>query len=86
VERWAASSILKKEGLSFEEWSERLTVYYRTLERLFSPELFVVGGGVSRDGDKFLHLIDVKTPIVAAALRNRAGIVGAALWAEETEA
>ena len=41
--------------------------------------------GVSRDGDKFLHLIDVKTPIVAAALRNRAGIVGAALWAEETE-
>jgi polyphosphate glucokinase len=85
VERWAASSIRKKEDLSYPEWAERLTVYYRTLERLFSPELFVVGGGVSRDSDQFLHLIDVKTPIVAAALRNRAGIVGAALWAEETE-
>jgi polyphosphate glucokinase len=85
VERWAASSIRKKEGLSYPEWAERLTVYYRTLEKLFSPELFVVGGGVSRDGDEFLHLIGIRTPIVAAALRNRAGIVGAALWAEETE-
>ncbi len=85
VERWAASSVRKKEDLSYPEWAERLTVYYRALERLFSPELFVIGGGVSRDGDKFLDLIDVRTPIVAAALRNRAGIVGAALWAEETE-
>jgi polyphosphate glucokinase len=86
VERWAASSIRKKEDLSYEEWAKRLTVYYRTLEKLFSPELFVIGGGVSKDGDKFLDRIDVKTPIVAAKLQNRAGIVGAALWAEETPA
>ena len=86
VERWAASSIKKKEDLSYEEYAERLTVYYRALERLFSPELFVIGGGISKDGDRFIPLIDVKTPKVAAALRNRAGIVGAALWAEETEA
>ncbi|GAA1937174.1 polyphosphate--glucose phosphotransferase [Nocardioides marmoribigeumensis] len=86
VERWAASSIRSKEDLSYPDWAERLTVYYRTLEKLFSPELFVIGGGVSKDGDKFIPLIDVRTPIVAAALRNRAGIVGAALWAEETEA
>jgi polyphosphate glucokinase len=84
VERWAASSIRKKEDLSYATWAERLTVYYRTLERLFSPELFVVGGGVSKDADQFIHLVDIRTPIVAAALRNRAGIVGAALWAEET--
>jgi polyphosphate glucokinase len=85
VEQWAASSIRTKEDLSYPEWAERLTVYYRALEKLFSPELFVVGGGVSKDGDQFLPLIDIKTPMVAAELRNRAGIVGAALWAEETE-
>ena len=84
IERWAASSVRSKEDLSYPDWAERLTVYYRALERLFSPELFVIGGGVSKDGDKFIPLIDVRTPIVAAALRNRAGIVGAALWAEET--
>ena len=81
VEQWAASSSAKREDLSCTEWAERLTVYYRTLEKLFSPELFVVGGGVSKHGDQFLPLIDIKTPIVAAQLRNRAGIVGAALYA-----
>jgi polyphosphate glucokinase len=45
----------------------------------------VIGGGVSKDGDQFIPLIGVRTPKVAAKLRNRAGIVGAALWAEETE-
>ena len=83
AEKRAASSIKESEGLSYAEWAERLTVYYRTLEKLFSPDLIVVGGGVSKDADKFLHLIDVDTEIVAATLRNRAGIVGAALYAAE---
>ena len=83
AEKRAASSIKDSEGLSYAEWAERLTVYYRTLEKLFSPDLIVVGGGVSKDADKFLHLIDVDTEIVAATLRNRAGIVGAALYAAE---
>jgi polyphosphate glucokinase len=83
AEKRAASSIKDSEGLSYAEWAERLTVYYRTLEKLFSPDLIVVGGGVSKDADQFLHLIDVDTEIVAATLRNRAGIVGAALYAAE---
>ena len=83
AEKRAASSIKDSEGLSYPEWAERLTVYYRTLEKLFSPDLIVVGGGVSKDADEFLHLIDVDTEIVAATLRNRAGIVGAALYAAE---
>jgi polyphosphate glucokinase len=83
AEKRAASSIKDSEGLSYAEWAERLTVYYRTLEKLFSPDLIVVGGGVSKDADEFLHLIDVDTEIVAATLRNRAGIVGAALYAAE---
>jgi polyphosphate glucokinase len=84
AEKRAASSAKEKEGLSYDEWAkDRLTVYYRTLEKLFSPDLIVVGGGISKDADQFLHLIDVDTEIVAATLRNRAGIVGAALYAAE---
>ncbi len=83
AEKRAASSIKEEEGLTYPEWAKRLTVYYRTLEKLFSPDLFVVGGGVSKDSDQFLHLIDIDTEIVPAKLQNRAGIVGAALWAAE---
>ncbi len=83
AESRAASSAREREDLSWQEWAERLTVYYRTLERLFSPDLFVVGGGVSKKSDKFLPLVDVGTPMVPAALRNTAGIVGAAVIAHE---
>jgi polyphosphate glucokinase len=83
AESRAASSVKDNEDLTYPEWAQRLTVYYRTVEKLFSPDLIVVGGGVSKDSDEFLHLIDIKTEIVPAKLRNRAGIVGAALWAAE---
>lgn len=79
AESRAAASVKEEKDLSWHAWAERLTRYYRTLERLFSPDLFVVGGGVSRDADEFLHLIDIRTEIVAAHLQNRAGIVGAAV-------
>jgi polyphosphate glucokinase len=52
---------------------------------LFSPDLFVVGGGVSKKSDKFLPLLELETPVEVAQLRNNAGIVGAALWAEEDQ-
>ncbi|MGL5808539.1 MAG: polyphosphate--glucose phosphotransferase [Nocardioides sp.] len=81
AERRAASSVRTAEGLSYPDWAKRLTRYYETVEKLFSPELFVVGGGVSKDADQFLPLIDIKTPIVPAKLRNTAGIIGAALYA-----
>jgi polyphosphate glucokinase len=83
AEKRAASSAKEREDLSYEEWAKRLTTYYRQLERLFSPELFVVGGGVSKKADRFLHLIDIETEIIPAELRNAAGIVGAALYATE---
>lgn len=81
AEHRAAESVRVREELSFEEWAARLTRYYRELEKLFVPDLFIVGGGVSKRADEFLHLIDVETPIVAASLRNSAGIVGAAAFA-----
>jgi polyphosphate glucokinase len=83
AEKGAASSAREREDLSWEEWAKRLTTYYRKLEQLFSPELFVVGGGVSKKADHFLPLIDIDTEIIPARLRNAAGIVGAALYATE---
>ena len=68
-------------GPVLEHWAERLTTYYRTLEKLFSPELFVVGGGVSKESEEFLPLLDLDTEIIPAQLRNKAGVVGAALYA-----
>jgi len=81
AESRAANSARQAEELTWEQWAERLTRYYSVVERLFSPELFVVGGGVSKDSGLFLHLVDIATPIVPATLLNRAGVVGAALHA-----
>ena len=83
AESRAANSARKRDDLSWKEWAERLTAYYRTLEMLFSPDLFVVGGGVSKHGPDFIPLIDISTEIVSATLRNTAGIVGAAVVASE---
>jgi polyphosphate glucokinase len=83
AETTTANSIREKHELSWKEWAKRLTVYYRTLERLISPDLFVVGGGVSKHADKYLPLLEIDTPIVPAQLRNTAGIVGAAVLAAE---
>jgi len=82
AETRAATSAREREGLSWQDWSERLTAYFRHLERLFTPDLFVVGGGVSKSWGKFGHLIEIGTEIVPATLQNRAGIVGAALVAQ----
>jgi polyphosphate glucokinase len=84
AEKRAASSAREREDLSWQDWAKRLTTYYRKLEQLFSPELFVVGGGVSKKADHFLPLIDIDTEIIPAGLRNAAGIVGAALYASES--
>ncbi|SDC48097.1 polyphosphate--glucose phosphotransferase [Nocardioides lianchengensis] len=81
AESRAANSAREAEGLSMEHWAKRLTRYYRTLEKLFSPDLIVVGGGISKRADEFLPLLDLDTEIVPATLRNKAGVVGAALYA-----
>ncbi|WP_203568105.1 polyphosphate--glucose phosphotransferase [Aestuariimicrobium ganziense] len=83
AESRAASSIKDKENLSYKEWAEeRLQRYYSFLEFLFSPDLFVVGGGVSKDHAEWMPLLKLKTPMIPAALRNKAGIIGAAAQAD----
>ncbi len=81
AESRAANSARESERLSWEEWAARLTRYYQVVEALLSPDLFVVGGGVSKEAHEFRPLLDLQTPIVPATLRNRAGVVGAALHA-----
>lgn len=81
AEKYAASSIKDIEGISYKKWSKRLTKYYGLLEKYFNPDLIVIGGGVSRQADKFIPCIDIKTKVVPATLRNEAGIIGAAYYA-----
>jgi polyphosphate glucokinase len=81
AETRASAAAREKGGLSWEKWATRLQSYFRHLEDHLWPELFVVGGGVSRRADKFLPLLDLRTPIVPAKLRNDAGIIGAAVLA-----
>ena len=83
AESRAASSVKDREGLSYKDWAVRLQRYYSHVEMLFSPDLFVVGGGVSKDSAEFLHYLDLSTPIFPAVLRNKAGIIGAALAAKD---
>ncbi len=86
AEKEAASSIKDILGLSYEDYTVRLQRYYSVVEALFSPDLFVVGGGISKDSDKFLHLLKLRTPIIPATLQNKAGIIGAARLAVEASA
>ena len=78
AEKQAAYSAKQRENLSWADWAARLQHYYELLERLFSPELFLVGGGVSKHENEFLPLLNLATPIRTAQFRNNAGIIGAA--------
>ncbi|MBT0770957.1 ROK family protein [Kineosporia sp. J2-2] len=84
AEHRAADSARERDDLSWEKWAHRLQTYFRTVENLFWPDLFVIGGGVSKKSAKFLPLLDIRTPIVPAELLNDAGIIGAAVLAAET--
>ncbi len=77
----AAYSAKERENLSWARWAGRLQKYYTMLEKLFSPDLFIVGGGVSKNHEDFLPLLHLKTHIIPAVHRNNAGILGAAALA-----
>jgi polyphosphate glucokinase len=83
AETRAASSARDREELTWAEWADRLTTYYRHVENLLWPDLIVVGGGVSRKAEHWLQLVKIRTPLVPAKLLNEAGIIGAAIMASE---
>jgi polyphosphate glucokinase len=83
-EQKASASARDREDLSWDKWAKRLQRYFSAIEALLWPDLFIVGGGVSRRAEKFLPMIALNTPIVAAKLQNEAGIAGAAYLASRT--
>jgi polyphosphate glucokinase len=83
AEELAAESARDRLGLGWQEWATGFDAYLHELERLFWPNLFILGGGASKRADNYLQFLTVKTPIAVATFRNNAGIVGAALVAHE---
>lgn len=83
AEKLAAFSAKERDDLGWGAWADRLQQYYSKVEFLFSPELFIVGGGVSKSHTEYLPLLRLHTPIVPAQLRNNAGILGAAWLAAQ---
>ena len=82
AEKRASDAVRKRKDLSWKEWALRFDEYLHTLETLFWPTLFILGGGASKKSEKFLRYLDVHTEVVPAQLRNEAGIIGAALAAQ----
>jgi polyphosphate glucokinase len=83
AEKRAAASVRDEYHLSYKVWATRVNDYMSHVERLFTPDLFVVGGGVSKDSKKWVPLLELNTPVKPAELLNNAGIVGAAMAAVE---
>ncbi|CAJ1583692.1 polyphosphate--glucose phosphotransferase [[Mycobacterium] wendilense] len=81
AEHRAASSVKERKGWSYERWTKEVTKVLVAVENAIWPDLIIVGGGISRKADKWVPLLTNRTPVVAAALQNTAGIVGAAMAA-----
>ena len=82
AEHRAASSVKERKDWSYERWTEEVTKVLVVVENAVWPDLFIAGGGISRKADKWIPSLKNRTPVVAAALLNTAGIVGAAMAAE----
>jgi polyphosphate glucokinase len=82
AERRASDAARQRKEMSWEEWGGKFNEYLGWLERLLWPDLFVLGGGVSKLSHLFLPYIQIKTEVIPAKLLNQAGIIGAALYAE----
>jgi polyphosphate glucokinase len=83
AEARASDAARQRDDLSWKKYAKRLNRYLLTMQKLFWPDLFIIGGGVSKESDKFLPLLTIEIPVVPAQLLNEAGIIGAALAAQK---
>ena len=81
AEHRASDAARKREDLSWKKYAKRLNKYLAEMEKLFWPNLFIIGGGISKKSEKFIPLLEIETPVIPAQFLNEAGIVGAALAA-----
>ncbi|MGZ9226344.1 MAG: polyphosphate--glucose phosphotransferase [Anaerolineales bacterium] len=79
AEHLASDAVRQREDLSWKKFTKRLNNYLLEMEKLFWPDLFIIGGGISKQSDKYIPLLGIKTPVVTAQFLNEAGIVGSAL-------
>lgn len=82
AEEYASDRIRQTEDLNWEKWGRRVNYFLQHIEFIFSPDLIIIGGGVSKESEKFFPFIELAAPLVPAQLLNQAGIVGAAIAAE----
>lgn len=85
AETWTAESVREQKRLSWKKWSRRVDAYLHLMQGYFWPDLFILGGGVSKKWEKFVPRLTLPTPVVPATLRNDAGIIGAALAYEHAK-
>ena len=83
AEKRSAAAARVRRGLSWKAWAADLDEHLHAIDKLFWPNLIILGGGVSKNADKFIPRLTVRPPVVPASLRNDAGIVGAAMAASE---
>jgi polyphosphate glucokinase len=83
AEHRASDAVRQREDLSWKKYAKRLNKYLAMMNKLFWPDLFIIGGGISKEAEKYIPLLKVETPIVPAQFLNEAGIVGAALAARK---
>jgi len=83
AEHRASDAVRQRDDLSWKKYAKRLNKYLAAMERLFTPDLFIIGGGISKESEKYIPLLKIETPVVPAQLLNEAGIVGAALAARK---
>jgi polyphosphate glucokinase len=82
AEKRASEHAKTTQGMTWKQWAKHVDEYLEHLEALLSPDLIIIGGGISKEADKFVPLLTgVQARIVPAAMLNDAGIVGAAMAA-----
>ncbi|MGH9025081.1 MAG: polyphosphate--glucose phosphotransferase [Acidimicrobiia bacterium] len=84
AEKRAAASVRENKKMKWDKWAKRVNEYLLYVERLFWPDLFIIGGGVSKKSERFLPYIETRAEVVPAQLLNEAGIVGAAVATAES--
>jgi polyphosphate glucokinase len=83
IEFFCADSIRKKEKLTLKEWSLRLDILLHQINTIFSPNLIILGGGISKKHSEFKHYLTTDVKIKIAKFKNNAGIIGAAMYARK---
>ena len=86
AEHYCSDSVRQREDLSWGKWGRRFNRYLQRLEFLFNPDLFILGGGTAQRFDRFVGELHLRTEVVPASSLNQAGIIGAALYAEQQQA